>query len=41
MHINEPDCAVKEAVEKEISPDRYARYVSLYQELKEDEERRR
>ncbi len=41
MHINEPDCAVKAAVEKEISPDRYARYVSLYQELKEDEERRR
>ena len=34
VHINEPDCAVKEAVDKGIvSKERYNVYVSLYQEL--------
>lgn len=35
-HIHEPDCAVKEALEKqEISSLRYEDYLELYQELKE------
>ncbi len=35
-HINEPDCLVKEAVEKdEISKIRYDNYVMLYNDLKE------
>ena len=34
-HINEPDCAVKEAVERgEISRSRYENYCQLYTELK-------
>lgn len=34
VHINEPDCAVKKAVDKGIlSKERYNVYVSLYQEL--------
>ncbi len=40
MHINEPDCAVKAQIGEEIHPLRYDRYVLLYNELKEDEERR-
>ena len=40
-HVNEPDCAVKEAVEKgQIHPERYRSYVQLYEELKEAEKRR-
>jgi ribosome biogenesis GTPase len=40
-HVNEPDCAVKEAVEAgKISRERYAHYVDLYQELTEREKRR-
>lgn len=36
VHIHEPSCAVKEALERrEISEFRYKDYVSLYQELKE------
>lgn len=36
MHIHEPDCSVKEAVEKgKISELRYGDYVELYNELKE------
>ncbi len=36
IHINEPDCAVKEALEqKKISPLRYDNYKQLYEELKE------
>lgn len=36
VHINEPDCAVKDALEKkEISKLRYEDYLSLYEELKE------
>lgn len=35
-HINEPDCAVKNAVEKgELSLNRYNRYKEIYSELKE------
>ena len=34
VHINEPNCAVKKAVDKGIlSKERYNVYVSLYQEL--------
>lgn len=39
-HINEPDCAVKAQIGKAIHPMRYERYAALYQELKEEEERR-
>lgn len=36
LHINEPDCAVKEALtEEKISKIRYDNYVQLYEELKE------
>ncbi|MEG2775472.1 MAG: GTPase RsgA, partial [Acetivibrio sp.] len=36
VHINEPDCAVKEAIaEGKISKIRYDNYVLLYEELKE------
>ena len=35
-HINEPDCAIKESVEKgEIFIDRYKRYKEIYKEIKE------
>jgi ribosome biogenesis GTPase len=34
VHIHEPNCAVKEQVGKTISNERYERYVSLYNELK-------
>ena len=35
VHMEEPDCAVKEAVEKGIiSPERYENYRQLYEELK-------
>jgi ribosome biogenesis GTPase len=35
MHISEPDCAVKEALEKgEIAKERYENYVLLAEELK-------
>lgn len=35
IHVNEPDCRVKEAVEKgEISKERYENYKILYEELK-------
>lgn len=35
VHINEPDCAVKHALETgEISRSRYDNYVTLYEELK-------
>jgi len=36
MHINEPDCAVKEALEKEyISESRYQSYKKMYEEMSE------
>lgn len=36
VHVGEPDCAVKEAVKAgRIHQDRYAGYVSLYEELKQ------
>lgn len=35
-HINEPDCRVRELVEKgEADPGRYKRYIEFYKELKE------
>ena len=40
IHINEPDCAVKAEIGKAISQMRYDRYVTIYNELKEVEERR-
>ena len=36
-HINEPDCTIKEMVEKgELSRDRYERYKEIYEEIKKD-----
>ena len=36
MHINEPDCQVKKALEEgKISPVRYENYKLLYGELKQ------
>lgn len=41
MHVNEPDCLVKNAVESgKISVDRYNRYISIYKEIKEYEKRK-
>jgi len=41
VHVHEPGCCVKEAVEMEkISSQRYENYVSIYEELKEKEKRR-
>lgn len=35
VHVGERDCGVKEAVDRgEISPERYANYLQIYQELK-------
>jgi len=33
LHLNEPDCVIKENVGKTISQERYERYVFLYNEL--------
>jgi ribosome biogenesis GTPase len=35
-HIDEPDCAVKNAVGTEINEKRYESYINLYNEIKED-----
>lgn len=36
VHINEPDCAVKEAVEKgQIKKERYLNYTRIYEEIKD------
>lgn len=41
IHVHEPGCLVKEAVEEgKISRQRYDNYVSFYEELKEKEKRR-
>lgn len=41
VHIHEPECAVKQAVEEgKIHRQRYENYVSFYEELKEQEKRR-
>ena len=40
IHINEPDCAVKEQIGETIDQMRYDRYVTIYNELREEEERR-
>ena len=41
VHVNEPGCAVKEAVQKgEIFKERYESYVLLFNELKEHEKNR-
>lgn len=39
VHINEPDCAVKAQIGKAVAAQRYERYVTIYQELKEEERR--
>ncbi|XCP86605.1 ribosome small subunit-dependent GTPase A [Roseburia hominis] len=40
-HVSEPDCAVKEAVERgAIHPVRYKNYLEIYQELEQKEKRR-
>ena len=39
-HLDEPDCAVRAAVEAgEIDPGRYERYRAIYRELEEEAER--
>ena len=41
VHVHEPGCLVKEAVEEgKLSSQRYENYVSFYEELKEKEKRR-
>ena len=40
IHINEPDCAVKAEIGEAVAQKRYDRYVTIYEELKEEEERR-
>ena len=41
VHVHEPECAVKQAVEEgKIHRQRYENYVSIYEELKEQEKRR-
>ena len=40
VHKNEPDCKVKDEVNKTISVSRYNRYISIYDELKEEERRK-
>ncbi|MDF2523966.1 MAG: ribosome small subunit-dependent GTPase [Clostridiales bacterium] len=38
-HINEPDCAVKKAVEEgQINHSRYERFIELYKILKEEKD---
>lgn len=41
MHINEPNCAVKAEIGRAINPMRYERYVTIVQELKKEEERKK
>ncbi|WP_352400257.1 ribosome small subunit-dependent GTPase A [Anaerotignum sp.] len=41
MHINEPDCAVKGEIGKTIDPMRYERYVTIFHDLKNEEERKK
>ncbi|MBE7087387.1 MAG: ribosome small subunit-dependent GTPase A, partial [Clostridiales bacterium] len=39
-HLNEPDCAVKKAIEEgKLSKDRYQRYLEIYEELRQKEKR--
>ena len=41
VHVHEPDCAVKSAVEQGlINKTRYENYCDIYKELKEKERRR-
>lgn len=41
VHINEPECSVKSALEQgEVNPIRYSNYKDLFEELKEKEQRR-
>ena len=41
VHVHEPECAVKQAVEEgKIHRQRYKNYVGFYEELKEQEKRR-
>ena len=39
-HTHEPDCAVKEQLNKDISEIRYCRYVTIYEELEEKERKK-
>ena len=39
-HTEEPDCAIKQAVENgELSKERYERYLAIYEEIKEHKRR--
>ncbi len=40
MHINEPECAVKEEIGRAVSERRYERYKTFYEERKEEERRK-
>jgi ribosome biogenesis GTPase len=41
-HVNEPSCAIKNAVESgEIPEERYTRYVSILQQIKESKRKQR
>ena len=41
MHLSEPDCAVKAQIGRAIHPMRYERYVTIVQNLKDEEERKK
>lgn len=40
IHVNEPECAIKAEIGRAIDPMRYDRYVTIFQNLKEEERTR-